>query len=75
MSAANLSPDQFKEYNQHYSRGWGASARMSSTALERADRKGEPNSWYDGYLDHAADREKFHTRDCPNADHGQCWDD
>lgn len=37
---------------------------LNGGALDRADQRGEPEAWYDGYLDAAAGREKWHLRDC-----------
>jgi hypothetical protein len=49
-----------------YDRGWRASQRATgSFTLEHADARGEPGAWYDGYLDHAAGRGKWHTPNCP----------
>jgi hypothetical protein len=56
-------------YTKNYARGWKA------TSLEAGDRRGEHESWYDGYMDNAAGRDKFHSRDCPKgplADHQSC---
>lgn len=48
--------DQEREYRKQYNRGWLASQRPNhSTALERADDRGEPTAWYDGYEDYAID--------------------
>jgi hypothetical protein len=59
-----------KEYNGHYNRGWKASqGGGANSALDRADSRREPDAWYDGYLDYAADRPKFHSRDCSAPDH------
>ncbi len=66
-----------QEYTKHYNRGWGSSERATRSTgygdspLERADDRKEPEAWYDGYLDHAGDRPKYHTRDCPSQDHGR----
>jgi hypothetical protein len=46
------------EYKGHYNRGWNTSKRMSDDGLGRADDRGEPDAWYDGYMDHAVDRPK-----------------
>jgi hypothetical protein len=62
------------EYTRHYNRGWRASQGGGggvSSPLERADSRGEPKAWYDGYLDDAVGREKFHSRDCPAANHDE----
>ena len=47
-----------KDYGRHYRRGVAASKRFSSgsaysSPLERADNRGEPDAWYDGYHDHS----------------------
>jgi len=47
-----------------YRRGWAASARASDGALDRADSRGEPDAWYDGYLDNAVGRPMYHTLAC-----------
>jgi hypothetical protein len=51
-----------------YDRGWRASQRYGrreyegmASPMENADIRGEPDAWYDGYLDHATDRAKWHT--------------
>jgi hypothetical protein len=56
------------EYRKAYLRGWRASARVADGALDRADRRGEPDAWYDGYHDEAAGREKWHLARCINHD-------
>lgn len=48
-----------------YTRGWKASARTQGFALEQADGRGEPNEWYDGYMDNACGRDKWHRPLCP----------
>lgn len=62
------------EYAGHYNRGWRASQggqhSATSSPLERADGRNEPKAWYDGYLDYASDRPKFHSRDCTASNHG-----
>ena len=56
-----------QDARKEYLLGWKASERFgrssgsTSTPLERADRRGVSEFWYDGYFDHACDREKFHT--------------
>src|SRR6266568_378123 len=73
-------PEGGREYNGHYNRGWQSSQRAARSAgngpsaLERADDRREPDAWYDGYLDHATGRPKFHSRDCSAPDHdtGSC---
>ena len=48
-----------------YSRGWRASATTQGYALDGADARGEPDEWYDGYMDMAAGRDKWHRPLCP----------
>lgn len=56
------------EYRKAYNRGWGSAKR--ETGMDRADARGEPNSWYDGYTDYAVGREKWHMLTC--TDHERC---
>lgn len=58
-----------ESYPYHYNRGWRASARPTPS-LDRADKRHEPEAWYDGYFDYAAGREKWHLMYCP--DHDKC---
>jgi hypothetical protein len=51
-------------YRQQYTRGWRASQRGARGTLDRADERGEPPAWYDGYLDYASGREKWHLPLC-----------
>lgn len=52
-----------------YRRGWTASQEERGsgwvTPLDRADLRGEPNEWYDGYSDHSQGNKRYHYRDCP----------
>lgn len=63
-------------YRADYERGWLASKRAGQSSnpdyspLESADLRGERDAWYDGYLDYAASREKWHLLNCP--DHDNC---
>jgi hypothetical protein len=50
-------------YRAAYERGW-RNSKSESASLDRADARGEPEAWYDGYLDYAADREKWHLLRC-----------
>lgn len=54
------------QYKIDYQRGWTASCRAANSTLDRADSRGEPRAWYDGYLDRAAGRPKWHTLHCPD---------
>jgi hypothetical protein len=61
-----LSPEHYKVA---YNKGQSASKRFSSasgmsSALEGADDRGANNAWYDGYMDDAAGREKWHIPNC-----------
>ena len=58
-SAAKPADDA--EYRKAYERGW------KSTNLEAGDARNEPEAWYDGYVDAAAGREKWHTYHCRQA--------
>ena len=69
--------EQSKEYKTHYNRGWASQKREASgngncfnTALDRADARNEKDAWYDGYMDRATSREKWHMLFCKN--HEQC---
>lgn len=64
------------ENRKHYRRGWLASDRYGQSAspsdvspLERADYRGEHPAWYDGYMDSATGRPRYHSLTCPAADH------
>ena len=60
------------EYRKAYERGWRYSHRDSAT-IEHGDRTEQPDAWYDGYLDYACGREKWHSLKCPRTDtHSQC---
>ena len=66
-----------KQYKTHYNRGWAAQKREASgngncfnTSLDRADARNEKDAWYDGYMDRATSREKWHMLFCQN--HEQC---
>lgn len=52
----DLDPD----YVRHYNRGWKASSNPNAIApLDAADRRGEPDAWYDGYSDYGCNRPKW----------------
>ena len=53
------------EYKKHYNRGWYSSQRPNGAGLDGADSRNEPESWYDGYLDYGAGRNKWHIPNCP----------
>lgn len=52
------------EYRRDYNRGWRYSSTSLDPTLDHGDARGEPDAWYDGYLDAAAGREKWHTFSC-----------
>jgi hypothetical protein len=59
--------DLSAEYKRWYNRGWRYSGGSAAT-LEHGDATNAPDAWYDGYLDYAAGREKWHLprcRGCP----------
>lgn len=66
----NATPDQLAAYKADYNRGWKTSAQAADGALSRADTRGEPHAWYDGYDDMATGRAKWHLLHCP--DHAAC---
>jgi hypothetical protein len=74
-SAAVRFPNKNKdtpEYRGHYQRGWRASHGYGTSEispLERADLRGEPGAWYDGYTDYAVGRPKWHSLTCPSGEH------
>lgn len=47
-----------RAYKKAYLRGWKSSSRFEG-GLERADARGEPDAWYDGYMDNAAGRPRW----------------
>jgi hypothetical protein len=55
----DLSP----EYKRWYNKGWRYSSSSAAT-LDHGDSIGAPDAWYDGYLDLAAGREKWHLAHC-----------
>lgn len=56
------------EYRRDYERGWRYSDRETAT-LDHLDAKGASVAEYDGYLDKACGREKWHLRDCSDPTH------
>ena len=53
------------EYKRSYNRGWRADQRDTDMeALREADGRGEPASWYEGYEDSSAHRQKWHSLHC-----------
>lgn len=54
-----------------YNRGWKASANTQGYALDGADARGEPDEWYDGYMDMACGRDKWHYPLCPAHHNGE----
>lgn len=49
------------DYAKHYNRGWAAGNR-GGDVLDKADSRGEPEAWYDGYHDAAGGRPKWTTK-------------
>lgn len=57
------------QYRKDYNRGWAVSERAVDGALDAADGRNEPSAWYDGYMDSATGREKWHYLDCDCPEH------
>lgn len=55
-------PEQ-AEYRKAYNRGWNYSLHGTG-GLDHGDSRNEPDAWYDGYLDMAAGRHKWHYVVC-----------
>lgn len=53
-----------RDYRNWYNRGWRYSEGGAARGLEWGDSHGFPEAWYDGYLDSACDREKWHFVSC-----------
>jgi hypothetical protein len=53
------------EYRRAYNAGWRYSQSPTAT-LDNAN--GKPDAWFDGYLDLAAGREKWHLAHCAGTD-------
>lgn len=60
-----VDPQRNADYARDYNRGWKSGTSGASGALDRADARREPEAWYDGYLDAATGREKWHIPNCP----------
>lgn len=63
-----MTPDELRQYKEDYNRGWRYSTTSPDPTLDRLDRKRAPEAEYDGYLDAAASREKWHLLHCENHD-------
>ena len=60
-----MTRDQIRAYKRSYNRGWMAEQRDTDMgALGEADSRGEPDSWYEGFEDSAAQRRKWHSLHC-----------
>ena len=55
-------------YRADYERGWRYSARPTAT-LDHLDAKGASEAEYDGYMDRAVGRPKWHHLTCPWLEH------
>ena len=51
-------------YRRAYNAGWRYSTTSPNPTLDHGDEKGAPEAWYDGYLDAAAGRDKWHLATC-----------
>jgi len=52
------------DYRKAYERGWAYSYQSQHPTLDHGDARHEPDAWYDGYLDLACGREKWHCFFC-----------
>jgi len=75
---AYLTTGDTPHHRLKYEQGYDASAAWDGnpdeeghSPLEYADFRGEPDSWYQGYMDHATDRPFGHAVECPAHDHDQ----
>jgi len=71
---AYLTTGDTPHHRLKYDQGYSASENYGSyrgehSPLEEADLRGEPDSWYQGYMDHATDRPYGHAIECPAHDH------
>jgi len=48
-----------EQVKKDYRNGWKVSANCGS--LEAADARGVSGAWYDGYMDYACGRDKYHS--------------
>jgi len=64
-------PHHRAKYDEGYSASENAYEHeiAGRSPLEEADLRGEPDSWYQGYMDHATDRPYGHAIECPAHDH------
>lgn len=58
-----LRPPDDAEYRKQYEAGWRYSHRETAT-LDYGDAHNAPDPWYDGYLDYATGRDKWHRAYC-----------
>lgn len=49
-----------KDYKSWYDKGWNYSNNSADPSLEHGDKRGYPDSWYDGYHDASAGRPKYY---------------
>jgi hypothetical protein len=71
---AYLTTGDDPHHRAKYDEGYSASENHGSyrgrrSPLEDADLRNEPDSWYQGYMDHATDRPYGHAVECPAHDH------
>jgi len=57
-------PSDTPEYRKAYRRGWKAGNSSAYGSLDNATMRGEPDAWYDGYMDKAIGREMWHSLTC-----------
>ena len=68
--SANATSAELARYKADYERGWRYSSTSPNPTLDHLDAKGARDAEYDGYLDAAASRAKWHLLHCP--DHDRC---
>ena len=67
MADTQLKPPDDAEYVKQYNAGWRYSQRENAT-LDHGDAINAPDAWYDGYLDYAVGRAKWHYYYCEQHD-------
>lgn len=67
---ANATPAELARYKADYERGWRYSGRQTAS-LDHLDNTGARDAVYDGYLDYAASRDKWHLMHCTGTCPGQ----
>lgn len=69
--STNATPEELARYKADYRRGWRYSSTSPDPSLDHLDRKRARDAEYDGYLDCAAGRDKWHLMHCDGTCPGQ----